>query len=184
MRYFNRFCNQGMRLTFLPLATALRGVALALLFITVCFTVGFASYGEQPNLELFKQEGGFVGVESWIKAKNIKEFKKALTQTESDRELKTLCLTEIRKQKVPHSCYEWVGTRPFKRKKDIFKYLDEKCLQFSPRLKNLQEMKHILQVKSLTPFCRKTLVRYKKIREYQLRDKSPSHVFVELMSDP
>lgn len=116
--------------------------------------------------------------EQWMAARNPKELKQFIQDWETRKELKTLCLLQLQKKTVPHSCYEWLTYISYKEKTWLFQYLNEKCQEFSSELNNLMKVKKILQNQHLSPFCRKRIIQKKKLIEYQLRDSPVSDIFM------
>ena len=110
--------------------------------------------------------------------RNLNEFKQLIQDQEVKKELKILCLLQLQKKIVPYSCYEWLEQISYhKEKMLLLQYLNEKCREFSVYLKNLKKIKKILQQKSLSSDCRKTISQQKNRIEYQLRDHAPSDIF-------
>lgn len=110
-------------------------------------------------------------------SRNPKELTQLIQIQEKEKELKILCVLQLQKKSVPYSCYEWM-THKFSIKKNLFlQYLNEKCLEFLSHLKTPTEIKKILQSKSLSTFCRKTIHQQKEIIEYKLRDSSVPDIF-------
>ena len=115
--------------------------------------------------------------EQWMRAGDLKEFELIIQKQERQKELKTLCVLQLKKKIVPHFCYEWLQYKSQKQKNSFLPYLNEKCQEFSTSLKNPKKIKEILQNShQLNHFCYKILYKQKKRIEYQLRDQNPSYI--------
>ena len=113
--------------------------------------------------------------EEWIKARSLKEFQQTIQKQVKEKELRTLCFLQLKRNKVPYSCYEW--KKQFKEKSLNTAYLDEKCHDFSENLKNLKQVRKILSQKSLSLSCRKRITQQKEHLEYLHRDLPVEKLF-------
>ncbi len=109
--------------------------------------------------------------ETWMQAKNITELKQFIQQTNRQKQLKTTCLFQLKTNKIPTGCYEWLSFHNNHHKTHALSYLDEKCQELSAKLKQLPKISQIMTNQHLSPYCRKQLKNKKLILEYQLRDK-------------
>ncbi len=117
--------------------------------------------------------------EQWMSARSTQELEKMIEKQETKEKLKTLCLLQLQKETVPYACYEWknFSKNPHIQKNTLLtSYLNEKCEEFSGRLKKPEQIKQILQKQHLSEFCRKQIKRAKKLIEYQLRDQAPENI--------
>lgn len=109
--------------------------------------------------------------ESWMHAQNISELKQIIQQTNIQKQLKTTCLFQLKTNKVPTYCYEWLSHQKKHYKTHVLSYLNEKCQERTAQLTELQQISQILTNSYLSPQCRNQLKNKKQILEYQLRDK-------------
>ena len=139
------------------------------------------------------------GPEQWMRASSQKALKKQIQKEERAEKLKMLCFLQLKKKQSPYFCYEWLNSvsakggkglankapkaimvlfedkvsPSFRSHKAFLMYLNERCQNFASNLKDLKKIVSILQMKSVSAFCRKQIEKQKQILEYQLRDKSP-----------
>ena len=126
------------------------------------------------------------GVEKSLNARTLKELYKTLHQEQAEKELKMLCFLQLKNQKLPYGCYEWLLYKKnisAQTSKLFIQHINEKCLELAPQLKNLPEIKKILKKSHLNPLCKKKIEEQKKIIEYQLRDTSPEQIFLEYFEE-
>ncbi len=111
--------------------------------------------------------------EKGMKSKSLSEFHQFIRIEQNEKKIKTLCLLQLKRKKIPTYCYRWLKNQNSRKKKPIWSYLNEKCLEFSKNLKNLEYIEHVLQNFFLPPTCQIPLQNKKRNLEYQLRDQAP-----------
>lgn len=114
-----------------------------------------------------------------INARNLEQLNQIIYNKQQQKYLSISCRVQLRKNKIPWTCYEWIHkkTAEKKIKQSLIFYFNEKCQTASTDLNTLKQIHKALQSQHLSLFCRKILQEKKQIIEYQLRDMTPELLF-------
>ena len=117
--------------------------------------------------------------ENWLKARTVQELDQMMERGRNQEYLKTFCLLQLRKNKIPGACYQWMVQKKLvkERKSHLFSYLDERCQVALLKEPSLKSVNQALKIHELSSFCRKNLEKRREIMEYRLRDSAPSQLF-------
>ena len=113
------------------------------------------------------------GGEVLMRARSLEELQIMIKKTKTEKQLKTSCLLQLKSKKVPIFCYQWLKNQKTSNKSLVLSYLDEKCVENSQSLKNLEHTARISADDSLSLACKNHLKKKKHVLEYQLRDRAP-----------
>ena len=117
--------------------------------------------------------------ELWMKAGNLEQFNQIIHDKQQQNYLKISCRIQLRKNKIPWACYEWIHQKKssIKTKQNLISYFNEKCQTALINLNASKQILKALQNQHLSQFCRKILQEKKQTIEYQLRDRAPELLF-------
>ncbi len=133
----------------------------------VFFIIGSALF----NFELLASD-------KLIASKNFYEFYQNLKKQKTKKRLEISCFFQLENKKVPYSCYELVEREYSPRgKKSAFRYLNEKCQDFSAHLQQIKRITFMMKNEYLSVFCLEQLKKRKTVLEYQIRDRSGRYFF-------
>ena len=105
---------------------------------------------------------------------NKKSLDRYLKLTASLKKERLKCQLQLKKNRVPASCYTWITqSKAYKNPKPFLQYLDEKCSQNAPKINQIKEARELISALKLSAFCKNTLISRIKVLEYQLRDQKP-----------